>query len=173
MIDTPVLSVAEARPLLPQLIKRTVQRGEEIHMGARQRDEATLVASAVLARYKHLAQIAQRLMEILPRDVVQQVTGESSGPGGAEGDPWAGLKDALRDGRIAAPGTPGAFRRALPTDPALRQRVLTQDEGAEPAGMTWSAMALRGNRGNRPEERGEVRRPFRPAGARAATSGSE
>lgn len=153
MTAPPVLTVKKARPLLPQLIKRTVQHGEEFRMGARQKDEATLIASAVLTQYKKLAQIAQRLMEILPPEIVLRATGDT--PGADE--PWAGLKTAILAGRFAAPTATEPDALAV----FRRHPVPVSDEAAEPLGITWSDMAARGNRGNRPDEPEELRRPFR------------
>lgn len=162
MTAPPVLSVKKARPLLPQLIKRAAQHGEEIRMGARQKDEATLVASAALTRYKELAQIAQRLMAILPREIVQQVSGHSPEADGS----WAGLKAAIRAGRFGALTATNADASAV----FRRHPVPVSDEGAEAEGITWSDMAARGNRGNRPNETEELPRPFRSTkrGARSA-----
>jgi len=162
MTASPVLTVKEARPLLPQLIKRTVQYGEEFRMGARKKDEATLVASAALTQYKQLAQLAQRLLEFLPPEFVRRVTSDTP----EADEPWAGLKTAIRAGRFAASTATTADALAA----FHRHPVPAWDEGAEPQGMTWSNMAARGNRGNGSDELKELRRPFRSARGRATRS---
>jgi antitoxin (DNA-binding transcriptional repressor) of toxin-antitoxin stability system len=153
-----VLSVKEARPNLPQLIKRTTA-GEEIHMGAHQKDQATLIASDTLAEFKRLAQIAQRLLAVLSPEVVQEAVGASllAQP---DADPWAGLKQSLRRAPMAQVTTESASPTA---SPGSFRRTPSEDEGAEVQGTTWATMEARGTRGNRPGDAGEPRRPFRSA----------
>ena len=109
-----ILNVTQARTQLPGLLKQVEQQHAEIHVGANGKDQVTLIASADLRDLKALAHVGQQaLAGRLPT-----------------GDPWAGVKQALAEGRLSASG---AFARAF------------QARSEERESRSWGEMAASGN----------------------------
>lgn len=124
------LSHVEFRENLPALARKALHEREEVHFGNRGRDELALIASDSLAELKRLAQLA----------VAHGLTTEVQVPN----DPWAGLKGALRAGRLPAGSAPLSRRLPEHFDAEREEEGVTR--------VSWDEMARRGNASPRTSE---------------------
>jgi prevent-host-death family protein len=98
------LGIREARRDLSELVKRAAYGGEEIRIGSRGREEATLVGTAELQRLRReVGELRARLAR-QQREVVAEAAG-------AAPRPFAGLQRALDAGVLAVSGGPRQRRR--------------------------------------------------------------
>lgn len=117
-----VIGIKDARARLPQLVKHVVEAGEEIHMGARQHDEATLIATEQLAELRRELGLLREENQGLRHKI--RVLSESRPA--TEQQPFAGLQEMLERGHLGVATGGTRTRRYLPA--ATYTSELSQDQ---------------------------------------------
>lgn len=127
-MNTKTLSRAQVRDQFAEVTNRVVRDREEVHFGMRGEDEITMIATPVLRELKRLAQ----------KGAAAEAEAARSG---ATPDPWAGLKQMVRERAGVEPAPPLGRRLPAGFDPdAVEVGAPAWDEMARRGAQAWAEM---------------------------------